>query len=430
MPRTGRILSLGFPLPGSAVDNYNFLSAPSFFDYDALVVDPASLATLIEGILAGAIEERTFGDAPVRNAPAAPGVASLGDVLVRRRDETRLLLERGGIVVCFARPPSLHRGIVGADPYGDDDWLGGAPAAAGLRIVPADGTRVSVTDYEHPIAAFVEGQSANIAYAACFERAGEGVRVFATSAGGQAVAADAPALAGRLVYVPALRQPPPGDQRYVASDALQAGIRRMLGVAAEGREPPWIGRFPVPGIDERRQEMQDAHAARDAAASAAAGADAAYDALARYRRLLWQEGALGLEEVVVESLRLLGFDVHVDAGGAIDLRSEPTTLVEVAASEHAVELEAHHRLRQRIERVIEARGSAPRGVLFVNGYRLQPPGERPEQVTDRVRTAAETMRYCVATTASLFDAVVAALCGRDDEVAAYRERLCTHDGLL
>ena len=30
MPRTqGRILSLGFPLPGPLVDNYNIISAPS-----------------------------------------------------------------------------------------------------------------------------------------------------------------------------------------------------------------------------------------------------------------------------------------------------------------------------------------------------------------------------------------------------------------
>ena len=46
----GRILSLGFPLPGTHVDNYTFLSAPAFFDYDAIVVDP--LDELAEQIVA------------------------------------------------------------------------------------------------------------------------------------------------------------------------------------------------------------------------------------------------------------------------------------------------------------------------------------------------------------------------------------------
>jgi hypothetical protein len=400
MPRTGRILSLGFPLPGPSVDNYNFLSAPSFFDYDALVVDLAALSTLIEGVLGGTVEESTFGGLPIRNAPPSPGIASLGDVLTRRRSETRLLLERGGIVVCFARPAPVHPGIVGADPYAGDDWLAGAASAATTSMVAAAGTRIAVTDSEHPLAAFVEGQSANIAYAAYFPRIGDATRVFATSAGGQAVAIDAPALAGRLVYVPALRQPAPGDQRYIMSDTLQAGIRRMLGVAAEGREPPWIERFPVPGIEERRAEMLEAHDALEAARIARNSANAAYDELARYQRLLWQEGAIGIEEVVVDALRLIGFEVYAGTGGEIELRSEPPALVEVAAGEHAVEIEAHHRLRQRTERVIEARGSAPRGVLFVNGYRLQAPDDRPQQVTDAVRIASETMRYRIATTAS------------------------------
>ena len=35
-----RILSLGQALPDSTIDNFNWASALSFFDYDALVVDP------------------------------------------------------------------------------------------------------------------------------------------------------------------------------------------------------------------------------------------------------------------------------------------------------------------------------------------------------------------------------------------------------
>lgn len=35
-----RILSIGYPLPNMAIDNYNPLTAPSYCDYDALIIDP------------------------------------------------------------------------------------------------------------------------------------------------------------------------------------------------------------------------------------------------------------------------------------------------------------------------------------------------------------------------------------------------------
>ncbi|MEZ4482119.1 MAG: hypothetical protein R3B97_13390 [Dehalococcoidia bacterium] len=34
-----RLLVVGFPMPEPRIDNYNPFNAPSFFDYDAMVVD-------------------------------------------------------------------------------------------------------------------------------------------------------------------------------------------------------------------------------------------------------------------------------------------------------------------------------------------------------------------------------------------------------
>src|SRR3990172_3504682 len=109
----GRILSLGFPLPGPQVDNYSFLSAPSFFDYDAVVVDIGALSALIEGVVNGSAEATTFADQPVRNDNAADRAASLAEILLRRRDEAAKLAANGGVVVCFAHPETMHRGISG-----------------------------------------------------------------------------------------------------------------------------------------------------------------------------------------------------------------------------------------------------------------------------------------------------------------------------
>jgi hypothetical protein len=430
----GRILSLGFPLPGPQVDNYNFLSAPSLFDYDAVVVDPHTLSLLIEGVLAGTDEAATFAGVPVLNAPASPASASLGEVLLRRRDETARLLANGGAVVCFAHPPAAHAGITGAGPLDDYYWLPDdvAGACRPPALLAGEGTQAHVVDDQQPLAAFIAGQLANIAYRAHFdERRVQGARVFARSQGGAAIGIELTAGSGRVVLLPALRDLPSGDARYAMSDALQAGIRRALGVMAAGREPSWLREHPLPGLDERAAALAAARETLDGAQRQFEEAERAHDELARYQRLLWQEGAVGLNDVVVDALRLIGFEVYAQDQNAVELRSGATSVfVEIEASERPIDLAPHYRLRQRIERAIEQRGAVPRGLLIVNGCRLTSPAERGPRTTDALRLAAETMRYAIAPTAGLFAAVAAQLDGRDVDVAAYRSRLISEDGVL
>jgi hypothetical protein len=430
----GRILSLGFPLPGVNVDNYTFLSAPSFFDYDALVVDPAALSALIEGVLDDSVEATTFGGARVRNNPETVADVALGDLLLRRHGETRALLQRGGVVVCFAHPCVMHTGVVGADPLDNYYWL---PAPEGVAFIPpalqpGDGSRAHVVDYHHPLAAFVDGQLANVGYRAYFDpHLLPGARVFVRSHGGAVIGVDVPLDGGRVIFVPALASVDAGDARYAMSEALQAGVRRALGVMAEGRPPSWMGAYALPGLDERNATLADARRDLDAAQAAFDEAERSHEELVRYQRLLWQDGAVGLDDVVIDALRLIGFEVYANDRASLELRcNESGALFEIEASEDRVDMAAHHRLRQRIERAIERGGVAPRGVLFVNGLRLQDPATRGAGVTEPLRVAASAMRYCVAPTATLYDAAAAKLRGDDAAVVTYRARLIETDGVL
>jgi hypothetical protein len=421
----GRILSLGFPLPGVRVDNYNFLTAPAFFDYDALVVEPLALSALIEGVACGAIEATTFGGAAVRNVPRAPGEMPLADALLRRRAETRALLDRGGAVVAFGAPAVTHHAVAGVDALDSWYWLGGA----GPQFVVADGSEAAIVDHGHPLAAFVQSQLANIRYRAA--ATGAAACVFARSRGGAAIGFELPRERGRVVVLPALKAVPAGDERYRASEVLQAGIRRLLGAQAEGRPPPWTADHVLPGLAEREATVDEARRASEEAARTLAAAESARDELGRYQALLWQEGPGGLDAVVLDALRLIGCDVYDRTPDDLRVRIDGVALlVEIEGDEQAVDLAAHYRLRQRIEDAIARHGESPRGLLFVNGYRLQPPKERPPQASAALRSAAMTMRYAVATTTSLFDAVAAHLAGDGEAVAAYRRRLVTEDGLL
>ncbi len=432
----GRILSIGYPLPGPLVDNYGFLSAPSFFDYDAMVVDAASVARAIEGVVDGSTPASTFNGVPVRNDASADAAASLAAIIARRLDETAQLLANGGALVCILHPESALRGVEGAGDIGSYAWLPAeVPLAACVR--PADGAEADVVDYRHPIASFVHRRLADVAYRATVDVsawprfAERGGSVFVRSRGGAAIGVELPVDApGRLVVLPAMK-PASGDERYTVSEVLQAGIRHLLGAEAPGREPSWTSSFALPGLEECAGALERARAERDAAQVTLDAAEHAYDEIARFRRLLWQEGAAGLTATVLDALRLIGIDVYASDPNELELRVDGMPLLlEVEASERAVDMAPHFRLRQRIERAIEQRGASPRGLIVVNGRRLAAPSERADQVSPQLRLAAETMRYCIAPASTLFAAVAAHLAGDAETVASFRARIMTHDGLL
>ncbi len=147
-----RILSLGFPMPGPQVDNHSFASAPVFFDYDAIVVNPQALSQLIEEVVAGSKEHTTRSRERVVNAPTEPDLVGLADLLRDRQDETARLLARGGLVVCFAYPNVVHQrvaGFTGCDRY---FWL---PAPPGLQyrepvLRRGVGSEIMPLEHDHP----------------------------------------------------------------------------------------------------------------------------------------------------------------------------------------------------------------------------------------------------------------------------------------
>ena len=435
-----RILSLGFPLPGPAIDNLTFLNARSFFDYDALVVDPRALSQVIEEVVSGSTEHTSYAGERIVNAPSGADCVSLAELLRNRAGETARLLARGGLVVSLAVPNAAHEGVrdfASTDRY---SWL---PAPSGRAydepfMRRGGGTEFAPLDVDHPFGAMLSQVKAKLAYQVHFDEQTPGFDglVIARSAGGAAIAVELSIAGGRIVLLPAPARPLDSQGRYQVSEALQEAIRQVLRLSSASVAPRWLSEYGVPGIDERLAERDEAQHRLTEAQEALETSSAALDELERYRRLLWEEGRFGLEEAVRQAFTLLGFRAtpdSLDAPGQIELEGPALTrrvaLLETDGSEEAVGLDAHYRLRRRLEEAI-AQGAAQRGMLIINGYRRTPPAERAPQYTNELRLAAEQTRYCLATTEQLFHAVRAALIGDDATVESFRERLLTAEGVL
>jgi hypothetical protein len=431
-----RILSLGIGLPDAAIDNYNWASALSFYDYDAIVVEPAQgISRMIEGIARGE-QFKTYDDIPIADGPSTSETFGLSELLRRRRDETERLLAKGGLVVVFGHPDVPHpavSGFTGAHRY---YWL---PAPEGKdyssrHLKPAGGRHVNVVDWEHPFANYLDAKRNDVLYRVSIAEGPDGfenARVLARSDGGTAIAVEIPVLGGRVIFVPAL--PPritPGDRSAFASN-LVAAIRNTLLTTAEGTAPEWVDEVELPGLDESRRRIQDAEAKLDEIEAELDAARGEYLGVERFRRILWQEGKYGFELPVRDALLQLGFRQFSNVDQPANFSFGSTSVfIEAESSAGAVGMDPHYRLRQRLEARIADEGRAPpRGLIVVNGYRETPPDEREQQYTNALRVAAESLRYCVVQASDLFEALRDKLEGKSDG-KAFCQLLIETDGVL
>jgi hypothetical protein len=389
-----RILSIGFPIPGPNIENFRFLAAPAWFDYDAVIADPEAIG-------------RELNEAKAQEAVRA---------IANRHCEAERLLSHGGMIVCIARPP--------ANGPANYAWL---PAPPGITLDEpllraATGTAITGLDIDHPFARAVQRIAKQLSYQSYFDESAQGFAehgtVLARSAGAAAVSVELRMGPGRIVFLPGPGRQLTAEERYHLSAELREAIRNTLRPPSGSGPPAWLEQYARSAIPSP--------VTPDASASDSDGCLA----------LLWQEGGEGFEAAVRAAFTLLGFRVQpsdLEQPAMVYLRDqasgERSALLEVSASEEAVGLDGHYRLRRRLEEAIE-KGAPRRGVLVINGYRRTPPDERPPQYTEGLLHLAELMRYCLVTGEQLFHAVRAALAGDSTTVRAFCERVLTAEGAL
>lgn len=430
-----RLLVIGFPLPDPAIDNYTVFSAPSYSDYDALFVDPTSITTSVRQLVQDGTEFNAYDDRPVLNAPTTANSVSGADQVRRRADETRRLLEAGGTVLVTARPDAVQPGLLGFEGCNRYSWL---PAPAALAwgppfIRPAEGKTVRIVAEDHPLASVLRDFRGEISYRAVFDdRQAElrrQARFIATGGSGIPIAAEFHVLGGRVIFLPAMND----DMRRrpeLASALVQLCTR--LDSHSEPSVPPnWSKSMALPGLEQLEAELEESEAAAAAATAHVAAVQERHDAVARHRRLLFEDGPIFVS-AVEEALRLLGFSVRGGPGDPLAVTSEGVhAFVETESSKDQLVEWPYVRLQRRLEDHLLTTSEQLKGIVVVNGKRELAPDQRSEQYTEPLRVACENYRYSLVTSETLFTLMQRVLGGANEAtLLGIRRKLMTASGLL
>lgn len=430
-----RVLAIGYPLPDMAIDNYNVLTAPSYSDYDALIIDPSSITKSVHSLIEDGAEFNAFDSRPVINAPTTASAVSAADQLRRRATETRRLLETGGTVVVMARPNAIEPGVLGFEGCDRYHWL---PAPGGISwgspyLRAAEGKTVRIVAENHPTASLLRNFRADIGYRAIFDDRQSELRsvgrVIAAGGSSIPVAMDFPLLGGRVVFIPAFNEDT--TNRSPLATALVDVCRRLNNAVIPEDAPYWVRSVAVPGLEQAEAELEEAQAAALEATAHADTVRERHDALERHRRLLWEDGS-AFTQAVIEAFRVLGFGVTGGYGEPIVLTSEGTTaFLEAESSREQVVEWPYIRLQRRLEERLLKSGDQFNGVIVANGYRTAETASRQEQVATTLRVASENYQYCLLTGESLFAAIQRALGGADDAaLRGMRRRILSTHGLV
>jgi hypothetical protein len=431
-----RLLSIGYALPNRAVDNYNALTAPSYFDYEAMFIDPASITRIAGQMLEEGTSLEAFDGRPVVNGPTTATAASAAEQLRRRADETQRLLEAGGLVLVMGQPNAVQSGLLGFEGCDRYSWL---PAPAGIAWGPpfvraAEGTTVRIVAEDHPLAGLLREFRAEVTYRAVFDDRQpafrQAARVIANGGAGVPIAVEFSVLGGRLVFLPALRDSV-GSIRSDIAEAIVDAATRLMGRPSAEPEPYWSRTVAVPGLEQVEAELEEAEVAATETSARLAAVRERVDLLSSHRRLLFEDGQ-PFNTAVTDGLRLLGFAITSGPDERLVIEDEgQKAFVEPESAREQVVEWPYVRLQRRLEAVLLEKSERPKGIVIANGHRQTTPDERGPQFTDALRIACENYRYTLLTGQTLFTLVQRVLGGADETtLAGYRRRILRSTGLL
>lgn len=429
-----RILSLGYALPNQAIDNYNVLTAPSYSDYDAMIVDAEAITRVPREAIEDDKEFKAFDGRPVVNGSSTAAAVSIADQMKRRNEEAVRLLEAGGTIAILARPNASIPGIIGFEGADRYTWL---PAPEGASWSPpllraGEGTNIRIRDDVHPIADVIREFRKAAGYRAVFDDRHASFRgaahTIAVGGSNVPVSVQFDVLAGRVIFLPAFNFGAQANRSKFAQ-AMADAVRQVQGTPAESAAPPWSRSLALPGLEQLEAELDEAEAEQKDAERRVTDVRERVRELSTYRALLWAEGHQ-FEQAVRASLQALGFTITSNAGQpTVATADDDTIFVEFESSREPVVEWPYIRLQRRLEEHLLRRKEQPHGLVIANGERGDPPEQRKRQYTDPLRIACENYRYGLMTADTLFALAQRALGGaEEDELAAMRRRIARARG--
>lgn len=406
------------------VDEEDFSSANSFYDYDAILIDPAEVSSLWTDYL------RPRDDGSFRSNPREDGGLTRGvqNLMRARREEIEELLNKNRSVFCKLRKPGKDLTVVknGENKnVGRYSWLpiGEELFSPGRKSVKKrQGERLEITRKDLQLGAFLDSYRDLVSYSAVLDKnikkVDSAAEAIARTPSGELVAFTLKANGGSIHFLPA------------EMDLDKSARKDFLEVAENifgfqfNQGPGWLDDHSLEEEKTLKSEFEEIKEEVSKLKHKMEEKRKELKAVSSFKRLLVAGSEFELKTVLQRALKELGFETkRADTG--IDLlvtspEGERFALKVGVNRDGPLGLEPYHELVRGINDLKIYENDDPQGVLLVNGYSSSDPAERPEQVKDELLSGCNLYGFTVVTSTELFELVKEKL-SREERAAAVEE---------
>lgn len=418
-----RVLDLGWGLPEIEEPEYirivreGFSKAGSFYDFDAVFVDPAKVSSLWEDYL------RPRGDGTFRTNPEEDGGLARGltHLMTARREETKNLLEKtGGSVFCKLQRPGQPLRVISREEEKEIDVYSWLPRFDGNRLLSSKlladrrGKVFEVQRGFSPVASILRDYKDKISYEAVLKKQEAPAELdlvpLAVTPTGDYSAFLFSYKKGNIIFLPAgLHIEKPGILELLENTRTFLSRENFF-------RPPWLDRYQIPGEGKLRQEISEideelAELEKDRESKAKE-----LKAVGSLKGLVSARTDMELERSLSRALKELGFEPKEGRSG-IDLTLSPdedtSFAVKVGAGpDGPVGLKPYRELVRGINDLKIFENEDPQGVVVVNGYAEKDPEKREGQIDEELESGCNLYGFRLVTAEEIFKTVSGAKEGR------------------
>lgn len=406
-----KILSVDFYIEGQGITNSSFLDAPSFSDYDVVVIDPIRISEIWtsrvksqdDGSLwSYSLFDKGFGSNLLRK-------------LKEREKEIELLLNiTGGILICIVRQNgralNLARSSFDKDKTSTINRYSWFPNSKlyPYYFHPIDrfGETINLLDRKHPFAPFISALSSDIYYEAIIDsKIKEIAKPIATNKVEELISCEVPFGKGKIVFLPPLKD----IEQQKVSGILIDCIRKSLHWTEPLKKPPWITTYSLAKEKTIKSEIDSLKEREKEIKNLIDEQEKKMFRLEMIKSLLYEQGKHGLEPAVREAFRILGFNViepdkYEEEYDLFIKEGDQIIIGEIEGSIKQVGVTKYRQLLDYTD-VRLTEGEKVKGMLIGNGLLEAQPEKRGEQFTGEAIRGCESKRFCRMTTFELFKAV-------------------------
>jgi len=432
-----KVLSINKQLEHKLIENGDFETAPTFSDFDVLIIDPKGFSSMwtqnvrVNRDTAGICFTDPRTDLGTGN--------QILNIFKKRREEIeKLLTISQGIVICYLRNPedilnithTLYGVRTAREVLNIYSWLPEfifERIEAGIifyenfpkniNFVGRMGKAIPFIEQSHPFGKYFYAFKNQIHFECIIEplkKIGMFLKAIARNKVKEIISCEINIKGGKIIFIPPTISTDLKKETGVLLDCIEG----VFEYGIETTPPHWIKKYSLPNENKNVTKIEQLNKKISVLQKDKQNLEEEQVNIAKFKGLLYEKGKRTLEPLVREAFKLMGFNVidpeQYEEEYDLYIKEKDLMIIgEIEGTDKSlIDVDKYRQLLDYVESERD-KGVNCKGILIGNAQKDINPTERQEQFSQHAIKGCEHQGFCRITTYQLFEIVKKIFSGID-----------------